>query len=332
MSARRKGRLLLAGIIAVVVATTTALLVTAGPATARGTASLAILEGSVTVEDAEGTHDGADGETLDEGDVVRTGVDGRAEIRFFDGSVTRLDRETQFEVTQLEVLEEGGGKQVVATQTGGRTFSRVVKLTDSESRFEVATPTATASVRGTIFDTRNLPDGGSVVWVLEGAVAVTGTDERLVMVHAFEGVRVDGDGTTNAVFALQPWQLRDPWVQFNLCELDLHVTCEPDRAPIVPPPPASDQPGGDQVLGSVVTNDAEVSDDGARSTSGGDEDSKKDKPKEPPSGGGGGGGGGGEDPDPPEDPDPTLPELVVGTVCNLVGDVTGSSPPEPPCS
>ena len=336
MSARRKGRLLLAGIIGVVVATTMALLVTAGPATARGTASLAVLEGSVTVEDPQGTHDGQNGETLEEGDLVRTGVDGRAEIRYFDGSVTRLDRETEFEVTDLEMLEETGGKQVEGTQTSGRTFSRVVKLTDSESRFEVATPTATASVRGTIFDTRYLPDGGSVVWVLEGAVAVQGTDDRLVTVHAFEGVRVDGDGTTNAVFQLQPWQLRDPWVQFNLCELDLHVTCRREPAPKMPPPPApADQTGGDKVLGAVVTRDAAVADGGSGDGGGSGGDSgggrKHEKPKDDPGNGGGGGGGvgGGEDPpDPPDPPDHPL-QPVLDVVCPPVDDVLNGEAPEP---
>lgn len=82
------------------------------------------------------------------GDVVRTSEDGLGEIDYGDGSVTRLDSSTTFTVDRLLTT----GKRVVrASLSEGRVWSKVNKLSGSDDRFEVRTPNATATVRGTIF-------------------------------------------------------------------------------------------------------------------------------------------------------------------------------------
>lgn len=82
------------------------------------------------------------------GDVVRTSKDGLGEIEYGDGSITRLDGDTVFKVDELLTQ----GKRVVrASLSNGRVWNKVESLTESEDRFEVRTPNAVASVRGTTF-------------------------------------------------------------------------------------------------------------------------------------------------------------------------------------
>jgi hypothetical protein len=81
------------------------------------------------------------------GDGVRTDSTGYAEISYFDGSRTRLDIDTEFEV--VELVDEAG---VASTRTSmgiGRTWNRVESL--GEGEFTVETSQATATVRGTAF-------------------------------------------------------------------------------------------------------------------------------------------------------------------------------------
>lgn len=127
------------------------------------------------------------GRTLHQGDTVRTRDSGRAEIEYFDGSVTRLDRGTAFTLSELASTPQSTA--IVGEQASGSTFSRVVELTGSQSRFEVGTPSAVASVRGTTFFTRVERDGSGLVGVLEGELTVTG--EAGVSTHGAGG---HGDG------------------------------------------------------------------------------------------------------------------------------------------
>jgi hypothetical protein len=82
------------------------------------------------------------------GDVVRTDATGFAEIAYFDGSMTRLDVDTEFEVVELiDAVDES----VVRTRMGvGRTWHRVAELGEG-GEFSVETSVATAVVQGTAF-------------------------------------------------------------------------------------------------------------------------------------------------------------------------------------
>src|SRR6266545_1134383 len=144
--------------VAVLTAVTAAILVyfllSSGPARAKQFATLGILQGSVEVQRGSTGpfSEGHEGQSLSEGDTIRTGDDGRAEISYFDGSLTRLDFNTTYKLQELATLKNAASsKRIFGTQSTGRTWSRVTKLADSQSRFQVKTPTATASVRGTTF-------------------------------------------------------------------------------------------------------------------------------------------------------------------------------------
>lgn len=194
--------------------------------------------------------------------------------------------------------EEPGSKLIDAEQTEGRSFERVTEITDSQSRFEVETPTATASVRGTSYVLTVFPGGGLELWVLPDDDPDTSTvvlilqDGTEIVVAEGHGIVVNPDGTLDGPFTLTEEQLRDDFVLFNLCEDDPnHPDCQVEVGP------------------TVVENDKEDEDD----------DEGEEEPSEPPpptepdgvepvptadvsggggsggsSGGGGGGAGGGD--------------------------------------
>jgi hypothetical protein len=293
-------------ILAIAVAATAIVVVlTAGPAVAKQFATLHVLAGTVEVQmgNAQGFEAADDGETLRERDTVRTGPDGRAEIEYFDGSVTRLDFDTTFRLKQLEADPDvPGSKVIVGQQEEGQTFNRVVALTGSESRFETETPTATASVRGTEYVVKLLADGSVEYWVIEGSITLTTPQGEEVTVGAGEGIVVTDDGTVGPKFPLTEEQLNSAFVDFNQCVLDgveecvegEVVTPEPTTSPVPQPSP-------------IETGAGPI-----------DEESPS-APEDPAGGDGGGGGGHGGDPA----SDTTPPETLITE--GPSGTVTGRS-------
>jgi hypothetical protein len=197
------------------------------------TAELRILAGSVEVAVGSGDFGAAtDGQVLEAGYTVRTGTDGRAAIEYFDGSVTRLDHDTTFTITTLETLDnEDGSKVIEGEQANGSTYTRVVSLTDSASRFDVETPTATASVQGTIYAIIINPDGSTTIAVVEGLVnAITGDNEVPVgggfMVTAYP------DGTFSDPVPIPAELLDSDWITYNQCDIDGERDCDIEPAPL----------------------------------------------------------------------------------------------------
>src|SRR5690349_9838311 len=121
-----------------------------------------------------------DGDLYRSGDVVAANVEGRAVLTFFDGSTLTVDPGSQVRVATLNRLDNGG-IQLVIEQTLGRTWASVAKLKTPDSKFEVKTPTSTAAVRGTAFET-------TVVRRADGTLAVTYTaDDGQLLVTADAG-------------------------------------------------------------------------------------------------------------------------------------------------
>jgi len=121
-----------------------------------------------------------DGDLYRSGDIVAANVDGRAVLTFFDGSTLSVDPGSEVKVATLNRLDNGG-IQVVIEQTLGRTWASVAKLKTPDSKFEVKTPTSTAAVRGTAFET-------TVTRRPDGTLAVTYTaDDGQLLVTANAG-------------------------------------------------------------------------------------------------------------------------------------------------
>ena len=108
--------------------------------------TLTVVDGSVRIR-----HGGADftparaGDVLNAGDTIRTGTGAAAEITYFEGSSVRLEADTEIVVERLRT-EADGGTVIGMMQTLGRTWHVVTKLISGGSRYEVRTPSSTASV------------------------------------------------------------------------------------------------------------------------------------------------------------------------------------------
>jgi hypothetical protein len=142
-------------------------------------ATLTVLHGQVDAQKAGADFaPGYDGDLLTTGDVVRADAAGNAVVTFFDGSTLTVQSGAQVKVVSL-VKAGDGSLQVSIEQTLGRTWASVQKL-GGNGKFEVKTPTSTAAVRGTAFET--------IVEVVNGVPTTTvRTTEGEVVVQAQAG-------------------------------------------------------------------------------------------------------------------------------------------------
>ena len=142
-------------------------------------ATLTVMHGQVDAQKSGGDFSPAlDGDLLPSGDVVRANAAGNAVVTFFEGSTLTVQSGSQVRVASLTKTSDGG-IQVSIEQTLGRTWASVQKL-GSSSKFEIKTPTSTAAVRGTAFET--------VVETVNGVTTTTiKTTEGEVVVQAVSG-------------------------------------------------------------------------------------------------------------------------------------------------
>jgi hypothetical protein len=142
---------------------------------------LSIAEGDVFVMKAGADEwmEGAVEMSLEVGDMLKTGDDSGAEITFFDGSTMELEAGTQIEITSLDISADTGATTITLMQTIGTTISRVTKLLDPASRYEVETPTGVVAVRGSGVEIRVSEDGTSWGCNLEGDIWATAQNSDL---------------------------------------------------------------------------------------------------------------------------------------------------------
>jgi hypothetical protein len=134
---------------------------------------LSITEGNVSVMKA-GTDSWTEAEvgiSLGVGDSIKTGDDSSAEITFFDGSTIELQAGSEIEITSLDISPDTGSKTITLEQTIGTTISRVTKLLDPASRYEVETPSGVVAVRGSAMQVFVIEDGTSWITNLEGDIS-----------------------------------------------------------------------------------------------------------------------------------------------------------------
>ena len=91
-----------------------------------------------------------EGLQLSSGDKIRTGADGMASVSFANGSQIMLKPNTEFEVTSLSRSEDKNSIDYKLQLNMGKLRAMVEKL-DSNSSFEIKTPTAVAAIRGTVY-------------------------------------------------------------------------------------------------------------------------------------------------------------------------------------
>jgi hypothetical protein len=173
-------RLFIAALIAVGVLIPTMLVLSQEKASAASMV-LSILDGTADV--ARGPGDFVrvgDGHVLVAGDRVRTSDQSHAVVTFFDGSTIEVEPATTIAVVQASAAIDGA-ITIQLEQAIGRTWSSVQSLTRAGSKFEIKTPTTTATVRGTGFVTDVLANGATTVTTTDGIVAVSGQGQTVLV-------------------------------------------------------------------------------------------------------------------------------------------------------
>ncbi|MFC1918109.1 FecR domain-containing protein, partial [Chloroflexota bacterium] len=144
--------------------------------------TLSLLSGSAEVQSKDlGIWEIAgDGITLTAGTRIKTTADSHAVLTFFEGSTVKLEPGTDIEIQQM-VKGADGSDTIVLKLWMGKTWSRVVKMMDPGSHYEIETPTATAIVRGTLFTTEVNDQGETRVATTQGLVSVVGQGEEVYL-------------------------------------------------------------------------------------------------------------------------------------------------------
>lgn len=107
------------------------------------------------------------GKTVFAGDVITVGPASKAVIRFSDGSIVNIDKDTTLAV------EQTNEKETILKMLLGKLRAKVKKFqakVRASRKFELKTPTAICAVRGTEFSVEVLPEGKTAIEVYEGFV------------------------------------------------------------------------------------------------------------------------------------------------------------------
>ena len=115
----------------------------------------------------------------------------------------------------LEALGDTAAPIIESSQAEGNSYHRVPELTDAQSRFEVQTPTATASVHGTGYALL-VDEGSTTIAVVEGVVTAGGSTGS-VEIPAGTMAVVGTDGVVGPIRAIPSELLDGDWLMFNRC-------------------------------------------------------------------------------------------------------------------
>ena len=144
------------------------------PSSPVSASTLTITSGSVDLQTAGETtwRKATDNMAIKEGTRLRTSDTSSASIKFAEGSKLNLASNTDIEIDQAKFVE-GGSSGVIMKQNAGKSTSQVVKLATPDSRYEIQTPSALISVKGTQFVTEVEQNGTTRIKVDQGTVTVT---------------------------------------------------------------------------------------------------------------------------------------------------------------
>ena len=128
---------------------------------------------------------------LNVNDVVKTGSDGLAMINVYGQQVLRMDRDTELAIKDLK-LEPQGKIVSIWNVHNGRVWSRLMKLLDVHSKYEVLSSDMVATVRGTAFNFEVTPQDSRVFVDQAGVFVKSKIGEKSFRVLAKgDKVRVD---------------------------------------------------------------------------------------------------------------------------------------------
>jgi len=152
------------------------------------------------------------GQLLQEGDSLKLAPDSFVAVKLADGSLVRVQAESEVQLRQMRRKGRAGTLQSVLDLREGALEASVPKQANGERRFEVRTPAASTSVRGTRFLVFNDADGRTAAAVDEGSVAVR-AGQPSALLHPGQGVSVTADGQVGAPRKMLPAPDVSAWPQ-----------------------------------------------------------------------------------------------------------------------
>ncbi|MBW1775194.1 MAG: FecR domain-containing protein [Deltaproteobacteria bacterium] len=133
---------------------------------------------------------------LEEGDRIKTGKDSQVEILMDDGSMVKLEENSEITIRELAADYQTRSITSSLFLWFGRVLSNVTKFTSKNSRFRISTPTLVAGVRGTEFIVETTDSQLTEVGVFDGEVTVGGLDKEGRLIKESEVVLNKGFQTS----------------------------------------------------------------------------------------------------------------------------------------
>lgn len=143
------------------------------------------------------------GQSLQEGDLLKIAPDAFVSVRLADGSLVRVQSESEVQLRQMRRKGRAGNLQSVLDLSEGGLEISVPKLANGERRFEVRTPAASTSVRGTQFLVQNNPQGNTTAAVDEGLVSVQ-SGQPSTLLRPGQGIAVSEKGQLSHATRMLP--------------------------------------------------------------------------------------------------------------------------------
>lgn len=147
------------------------------------------------------------GDPVFEGETLRTGPSGRAQIRFTDRGVISLRPDTVLGIDeyQFDTVSPAASRQTLQLDRGGFRTRTGGIASANRAGYRVQSPVAVVGIRGTVFEAHQQPGGALLVGASQGGVEVeslTGVRGRIGVGESYNFLRVNPDGSID--FLLEP--------------------------------------------------------------------------------------------------------------------------------
>ena len=147
------------------------------------------------------------GTKLAQGTKLTSGEGASAMLEFEPGHRAQIGEKTTIQLSQLEYKSQGEVENTVLDLTVGRILNNVKKLRTKDSEYSIRTPTATAAVRGTVYEVEyDEVNKRTSVTVLEGIIEL---EDRLgrrlsITLEEREKAGVDSRGEVSPSETISP--------------------------------------------------------------------------------------------------------------------------------
>lgn len=245
------------------------------------------------------------GQKVNAGDRVRVGSISTATLSFPSGCSTDLQANTDVDLIQVSVQQDGRGGTVVLYQRLGQTRSCVQHSPGYDSRFEIRTPSANVIARETQFTVIVEDNGVTDVSVAEGTVEVM-SQALSIFVRAGEGTSVEPEHPPIPVYTIpaltsepgehetpepgevqesqepeehaspEPTEEKDAEKAEETKEPERHATPEPSEPEEPEEPEGTEEPGESEEPDTGETEEHETRDHGEPQTT-----EEADEPRQP---------------------------------------------------